>query len=285
MRRTSLRDPGGPGDAHSSREWIWRPRGVRAASSTPPPPAHSGGRARRSTWPTRPPSRRIRRTVPEARLIVVLRDPVDRAYSNWAHLWADGLETIDDFVAACAEEPRRRHGRVGAVLALPRDRPLRPPAAAPAHACSPARSSTSSGTWSWWTPRATTLDGVCRFLGVDEGAGQRGAGPQRGRVRPAHPLRQVLRDRLPPRRGRRAATSLPRCGEGQPPPPVADPAHTPAPARSCPRPSGRNWSTTSPTTSTSWRRRPAGTSGVAHLPRGGTYSVRRSWAPSRRLVS
>ena len=31
--------------------------------------------------------------MPGARLIVILRDPVDRAYSNWAHLWADGLET------------------------------------------------------------------------------------------------------------------------------------------------------------------------------------------------
>ncbi len=39
---------------------------------------------------------------------MVLRDPVDRAYSNWAHLWADGLETINDFVTACNEEPRRR---------------------------------------------------------------------------------------------------------------------------------------------------------------------------------
>jgi hypothetical protein len=38
---------------------------------------------------------------------VILRDPVDRAYSNWAHLWADGLETIGDFLVACAEEPRR----------------------------------------------------------------------------------------------------------------------------------------------------------------------------------
>ena len=45
--------------------------------------------------------------MPGARLIVILRDPVDRAYSNWAHLWADGLETIGDFLTACAEEPRR----------------------------------------------------------------------------------------------------------------------------------------------------------------------------------
>lgn len=51
--------------------------------------------------------RRIRAAVPHARLIAVLRDPVDHAYSNWAHLWADGLEPVGDFMAACAEEERR----------------------------------------------------------------------------------------------------------------------------------------------------------------------------------
>jgi hypothetical protein len=50
---------------------------------------------------------RIRADVPTAKLVVVVRDPVDRAYSNWAHLWADGLETIPDFIAACAAERRR----------------------------------------------------------------------------------------------------------------------------------------------------------------------------------
>jgi len=60
----------------------------------------------RSTWPS-PCTRTDRKTVPDARLIAILRDPVDRAYSNWAHLWADGLEPIDNFVAACAEEEKR----------------------------------------------------------------------------------------------------------------------------------------------------------------------------------
>jgi hypothetical protein len=54
---------------------------------------------------------RIRRAVPGAKLIAILRDPVDRAYSNWAHLWADGLETIEDFAAACDKETERiAHG-------------------------------------------------------------------------------------------------------------------------------------------------------------------------------
>jgi len=97
---------GGPGDAHSYREWIWRredyerlfddaPTGTRRGESTPFYLAYPRAQLR------------IRAAVPDAKLVAVLRDPVDRAYSNWAHLWSDGLETIDDFVAACAEEERR----------------------------------------------------------------------------------------------------------------------------------------------------------------------------------
>lgn len=54
---------------------------------------------------------RLRRTVPDAKLIALLRDPVDRAHSNWMHLWSDGLEPIGDFVEACrAEDERVRAG-------------------------------------------------------------------------------------------------------------------------------------------------------------------------------
>jgi hypothetical protein len=45
--------------------------------------------------------------IPQARLIAVLRDPAERAHSNWTHLWSAGLEPIGDFVRACEEEPRR----------------------------------------------------------------------------------------------------------------------------------------------------------------------------------
>ena len=100
-------DRGGPGDAHSYREWIWKaeeyeqlfagaPAGTLRGESTPFYLADLSAH------------QRIRAAVPEARLIVILRDPVDRAYSNWAHLWADGLEPIGDFLEACAEEPHRR---------------------------------------------------------------------------------------------------------------------------------------------------------------------------------
>ncbi|HEX4062676.1 MAG TPA: sulfotransferase [Streptosporangiaceae bacterium] len=51
--------------------------------------------------------RRIHALMPQAKLIAVLRDPVERAHSNWTHLWSAGLEPIGDFVRACEEEPRR----------------------------------------------------------------------------------------------------------------------------------------------------------------------------------
>jgi hypothetical protein len=51
---------------------------------------------------------RIRALVPDAKLIFLLRDPVDRAHSNWTHLWNAGLESEADFLAACRAEQARR---------------------------------------------------------------------------------------------------------------------------------------------------------------------------------
>jgi hypothetical protein len=51
--------------------------------------------------------RRIAEELPDAKLIVIVRDPIDRAYSNWMHLWVDGLEPISDFVAAWHAEDHR----------------------------------------------------------------------------------------------------------------------------------------------------------------------------------
>jgi sulfotransferase family protein len=50
---------------------------------------------------------RIRDLIPHAKLIAIVRDPVERAHSNWTHLWSAGREPIGDFVLACAEEERR----------------------------------------------------------------------------------------------------------------------------------------------------------------------------------
>ena len=51
---------------------------------------------------------RIGALVPNAKLISILRNPVDRAYSNFLYLIREGREPLHDFRAALAEEGRRR---------------------------------------------------------------------------------------------------------------------------------------------------------------------------------
>ena len=50
---------------------------------------------------------RIRRHVPGAKLVAVLRNPAERAHSAFTHLVRDGLEPYADFGRALAEEDRR----------------------------------------------------------------------------------------------------------------------------------------------------------------------------------
>jgi hypothetical protein len=96
----------GPGDAHSVREWIWeRDRYARLFAGAPAG-AHRGESTPFYLW-DREAHRRMREHVPDVKLIAVLRDPVDRAYSNWTHMWCDGLEPEASFVRACLAEPER----------------------------------------------------------------------------------------------------------------------------------------------------------------------------------
>jgi hypothetical protein len=96
----------GPGDAHSNQEWIWRRADYEALFRGAPEDA-----VRLESTPfylyMRGARRRIAEELPEAKLIVIVRDPIDRAYSNWMHLWVDGLEPISDFVDAWHAEDRR----------------------------------------------------------------------------------------------------------------------------------------------------------------------------------
>lgn len=50
---------------------------------------------------------RIKYHVPDARLIAILRDPVERAYSQFLHFVRDGREPITDFVQALDSEEMR----------------------------------------------------------------------------------------------------------------------------------------------------------------------------------
>jgi hypothetical protein len=50
---------------------------------------------------------RIRDRLPGVRLLAILRDPVERAYSNYMHKVRDGVEPVTSFAAALEAEPRR----------------------------------------------------------------------------------------------------------------------------------------------------------------------------------
>lgn len=51
---------------------------------------------------------RIHAAVPDARIVIVLRDPTQRTYSNWSFNVSHGYETIEDFDEALNAEPKRR---------------------------------------------------------------------------------------------------------------------------------------------------------------------------------
>lgn len=97
---------GGPGDAKSFRERVWRRADYEALFASAP-----AGTLRGESTPfylhTPDAQRRLHDAVPHARLIALLRDPVDRAHSNWTHLWSAGLEPEQDFVKACRLEDQR----------------------------------------------------------------------------------------------------------------------------------------------------------------------------------
>jgi hypothetical protein len=97
---------GGPGDVQTYQEHVWR-RSDYEALFDPAPPGALKGEATPFYLYDLAAHDRIRRLVPGARLILLLRDPVDRAHSNWTHLWNAGLEPEADFLTACAAEPDR----------------------------------------------------------------------------------------------------------------------------------------------------------------------------------
>ncbi|GAA4467842.1 sulfotransferase [Phytohabitans houttuyneae] len=158
---------GGPGDAQTYQEHVWRREDYERLFD-PAPPGALRGEATPFYLHHLDSHARIHRLVPDAKIILLLRDPVDRAHSNWTHLWTAGLEPEADFLTACRLEDQRKAagwaafwhyldlGRYGAQVKhlyeyFPREQVLlmrylelrQTPAAA--------------------------LDKVCAFLGVDTG--------------------------------------------------------------------------------------------------------------------
>ncbi len=52
---------------------------------------------------------RIKHYIPDAKLIAILRHPVDRAYSFYLHLLRQGREPLNDFLQALQEEEKRKN--------------------------------------------------------------------------------------------------------------------------------------------------------------------------------
>lgn len=157
----------GPGDAHSAREWIWREPEYEALFAAAPTGVLRGESTPFYLW-SREAHERIRASLPEVRMIAVIRDPVERAYSNWTHLWSDGLEPEADFLTACRLEAARvaagwapfwrytELGRYGEQLAH-------------LYSVFPAEQVLVLRYRDLLDDPERSLDAVCRFLGVAEG--------------------------------------------------------------------------------------------------------------------
>lgn len=91
---------GGPGDAKTYSEYVWRRTDYERLWDTAEPGALKGESTTLYLQDPRA-HRRIRAAIPAAKLIAVLRDPIDRAHSNWSHLRSAGLEPVSDFARAC----------------------------------------------------------------------------------------------------------------------------------------------------------------------------------------
>jgi sulfotransferase family protein len=98
---------GGPGDVQTYQEHVWR-RADYEALFAPAPPGTVRGEATPFYLYDLAAHDRIKRLIPDVKLILLLRDPVDRAHSNWTHLWNAGLEPEADFLTACRAEERRK---------------------------------------------------------------------------------------------------------------------------------------------------------------------------------
>jgi len=100
----------GPGAEHSIATYVWQ-RDEYEELFASAPPGTLRGESTTTYLSDFDAHRRIRDLVPQARLIAVLRDPVDRAHSNWMHNRSVGLERERDFLVACSlEEDRHRAG-------------------------------------------------------------------------------------------------------------------------------------------------------------------------------
>lgn len=96
----------GPGDAHSAQEWVCNLAAYEKLFAAAPTGSLRGESTPFYLWDTAS-HQRIHALLPDVKMIAIIRDPIDRAYSNWGHLWCDGLEPESDFLTACGLEQTR----------------------------------------------------------------------------------------------------------------------------------------------------------------------------------
>jgi hypothetical protein len=124
---------------------------------------------------------RIRTTLPEVKMIALLRDPVERAISNYFHEQRTGREHLPIESAFAAEEerlssppPSRRGGRNLAY----RRRGLYADQLQRYYALFPREQLLVLRSESLFTEPKEIVDRVCRFLGIDPGLAARSYTPQ-----------------------------------------------------------------------------------------------------------
>ncbi len=95
----------GPGDARTNAATVTDPRAYEALFATAGSRLPGEASATYLMSPVAP--ARIRADVPDARILVVLRDPAERAWSAFLHLVREGRETTRDFGEALRLESAR----------------------------------------------------------------------------------------------------------------------------------------------------------------------------------
>ena len=101
---------GGPGDVPTWGEHVWR-RDDYAALFEHAPAGALCGESTVFYLYDRDAHRRIRALLPDVRLVAVLRDPAERAHSNWAHLRGAGVTAPAAVAAARGRAPPRLAAR------------------------------------------------------------------------------------------------------------------------------------------------------------------------------
>jgi hypothetical protein len=147
---------------------------------------------------------RVRSLIPSAKLIVMLRDPVERAYSHYKERLRAGVESLA-FEAALEAEDSRLHGEIAKMEADPlyysrphdyftyRDRGVYLPQLKRWFACYPREQICIVRSEDFYTDRQATFSTVCDFLGLPHHELQNA---KRYNYKPADPMPAAARQHL-----------------------------------------------------------------------------------------